>query len=238
MSIIIPAYNEASRLPGTLEKVFAFLENQPYTSEVLVVENGSTDGTYRIAKSFQEKCDCLRVIKQDFPGKGKAVRTGMLQAHGTFRFMCDADLSMPIDELSRFLPPALEDFDVAIASREAPESVRYNEPFYRHLGGRLINTIIRLLALPGLDDTQCGFKCFRAEVAEDIFKHQKIDRWAFDVEVLFIAQKRGYRIVEIPISWYFNPETKLRPLRDALAMIIDIAKLKINNRRGFYDKED
>jgi hypothetical protein len=158
----------------------------------------------------------------------------MLEAEGEYRFMCDADLSMPIGEVNRFLPPELTDFEIAIASREAPGAVRYDEPSYRHLGGRAVNWVIRILALPGLSDTQCGFKCFRAEAAEDLFHQQTLTGWAFDVELLYIGRKRGYRIRELPIPWYFNPESKVHAIRDALRMIKDIFRIRFNALRGGY----
>ena len=174
LSIIIPAHNEEKRLPPTLEQVFAFLEQQNYEAEVWVIENGSTDRTYEIAQSFASQHKNLRVLRADGRGKGLAVQRGMLEARGQYRLMCDADLSMPIEEIEKFLSPKASNFDIAIASREAPGAVRYDEPRYRHLGGRLINLIIRLLILPGLQDTQCGFKCFRADVADDLFKRPHI----------------------------------------------------------------
>jgi hypothetical protein len=141
---------------------------------------------------------------------------------------------MPIAETALFLPPVLTEIDVAIGSREAPGAVRLNEPIYRHLGGRMMNSLIRILALPELQDTQCGFKCFRAEVAEDLFSHQTLPGWSFDVEILYIARKRGYRIVEVPIHWYFNPESKLSAVRDALRMLQEILRIKRNDRAGIY----
>jgi glycosyltransferase involved in cell wall biosynthesis len=177
LSIIIPAHNEETRLPRTLEQVFAFLASQEYSAEVIVVENGSSDRTLEVAQGFASDHANLTVIHSAARGKGLAVRTGMLAASGDYRFMCDADLSMPIEQVNRFLPPALRDFDVAIGSREVKGARRYNEPAHRHLGGRLINLIIRLLILPSLQDTQCGFKCFRADVARDLFAHQ-LDRYA------------------------------------------------------------
>jgi dolichyl-phosphate beta-glucosyltransferase len=158
----------------------------------------------------------------------------MLEARGQYRFMCDADLSMPVDEINRFIPPLQADFDLAIGSREAPGAVRYNEPFYRHLGGRLINLTIRLLALPGMQDTQCGFKCFRAEVAQDLFAGLTLDGWSFDVELLYIARKRGYRIAELPIPWYFMTESKVNLIRDTLKMVLDILTIRRNDRNGLY----
>jgi dolichyl-phosphate beta-glucosyltransferase len=235
LSIIIPAHNEESRLPRTLEQVFAFLESQKYASEVLIVENGSADRTLEVAQDFAGRDKNTRIIHSEARGKGLAVRLGMLAATGEYRFMCDADLSMPIEEVNRFLPPSLSDFDVAIGSREVHGAVRYNEPLHRHLGGRLINLLIRFLILPKLQDTQCGFKCFRAEVAEDLFRRQTLQGWSFDIELLFLAYRRGYRVVEIPVDWYYRAESKVSAVRDALRMIDDIFRIRANARRGLYD---
>lgn len=235
LSIVIPAYNEESRLPNTLEQIDAFLERQAYTAEVLVVENGSQDRTFEVAQAFAREHPRVSVHQEKGRGKGLAVRRGILEAHGEYRFMCDADLSMPVDEINRFLPPALPGADIVIGSREAPGSVRYNEPQYRHLGGRAVNTMIRLLALPGLNDTQCGFKCFRASVAEELFRLQTLTGWAFDVELLYLARQRGYSIVELPIRWYFNPESKLNVFQDAVKMGMDILTIHWNKLRGVYD---
>jgi dolichyl-phosphate beta-glucosyltransferase len=235
LSIIIPAHNEENRLPRSLEQVFAFLKQQAYESEVLVVENGSSDHTFELARGFVKAHKNLRVLREAGRGKGLAVRRGMLEAHGEYRFMCDADLSMPIEEVRKFLPPARSDFDIAIGSREAPDSVRYEEPLYRHFGGRLINLAIRLLILPGLHDTQCGFKCFRAEAAEHLFNRQTLNGWSFDVELLYIASRLGYRVVEIPIDWYYRPESKVSTVPDALRLVRDIFLIHANARRGMYD---
>jgi dolichyl-phosphate beta-glucosyltransferase len=235
LSIIIPAYNEERRLPNTLEQALRFVQAQTYTIEVLIVENGSRDRTLEIAQDFARRHPCFLVLRENAPGKGLAVKRGMLEARGEFRFMCDADFSMPIEEINRFLPPALNDADIAIASREAPGAVRYNEPAYRHFVGRIFNTLIRLLALPGLQDTQCGFKCFRGPVAAELFEQQTLSGWSFDVEVLFIARKRGYRIVEIPVPWYFNAESKISVLRDSFRMLVDLFVIRLNGLRGVYD---
>lgn len=235
LSLIIPAYNEEHRLPDSLEQVFSFLITQSYNSEVLVVENGSSDRTLAVANEYAKRYPQLRVLQTDGRGKGLAVREGMLEARGEYRFMCDADLSMPISEVNRFLPPDLGDFDIAIGSREAPGAVRYDEPQYRHLGGRAVNTMIRLLALPGLHDTQCGFKCFRAPVAEELFRAQTLVGWAFDIELLYMARAHNYRVVEIPIPWYFNPESKLNVVQDAVKMGVDICTIHYNAWRGIYN---
>lgn len=235
MSIVIPAYNEEGRLSRTLEMIFAFLDKQTYSSEVLVVENGSSDRTLELAREFAVRHPALTVIHEEQRGKGNAVRRGMLEARGEYRFICDADLSMPIEELNKFFPPQLADFDIAIGSREAPGAVRFNEPFYRHWGGRAINLVIRMLILPGLEDTQCGFKCFRAEVAENLFRRQTLLGWSFDIELLYIARRQKLHIVEIPIQWYFGADSKVNAIRDALRMISDIFRIHSNALRGRYD---
>ncbi len=235
LSIVIPAYNEENRLPNTLEQVFHFLAKQPFASEILVVENGSDDRTFEIAQQFADRLQNVRVLRSEHRGKGLAIQHGVMAAVGEYVFMCDADLSMPVEEISKFIPPQLENVDIAIASREAPGSIRYNEPYYRHFTGRVFNTLIRLLVLPGLQDTQCGFKCIRAQVARDIFPYQTLTGWAFDVELLYIARLHGYRIVEIPIDWYFNADSKISVLRDSLRMFLDLLRIRRNARRGLYD---
>ena len=234
LSLIIPAHNEEHRLPDTLKQAATYLQGQPYESELLVVENNSTDHTLAIALDFAASHPQVRVVQNAQRGKGLAVKRGMLEARGEYRFMCDADLSMPISELSKFLPPALTDYDIAIGSREAPGSIRYNEPAYRHLGGRGINLIIRLLALPGLQDSQCGFKCFTARAAVDLFQVQTLGGWSFDIELLFVARMRRYRLIEVPIDWYYQSESKVRVVRDALSMIRDIFAVRRNAMRGLY----
>jgi len=235
LSIIIPAHNEELRLPHTLGRVFAFLEKQAYAAEVLVVENGSSDRTLELARDFAGQYPNLLVLHEDRAGKGNAVRRGVLEARGEYRFICDADLSMPIEEVQKFLPPALSGFDVIIASREAPGAIRYNEPAYRHWGGRAINLAIRLLILPGLKDTQCGFKCFRAAAAQKLFSQQTLGGWSFDIEILYLARRKRMSIREIPIHWYFGEDSKVSAVRDALRMIGDIFRIHFHALRGGYD---
>ena len=235
LSIVVPAHNEENRLPRTLGQIFTFLENQSYAAEVIIVENGSSDRTLELAREFAAQVPNLIVIHEEQRGKGNAVRRGMLEARGEYRFICDADLSMPIEELQKFIPPLLNDFDLAIASREAPGAVRYNEPSYRHWGGRAINLAIRSLILPGLNDTQCGFKCFRADVAETLFRQQTLMGWSFDIEILYLARRKRLRIREIPIHWYFEAESKVNAVRDALRMIGDIFRIHANAMLGKYD---
>jgi len=234
LSIIIPAHNEEQRLPASLEAILDFLHSQPYEAEVLVVENGSQDATYGIACDFAARHDKVHALHEPRAGKGLAVRRGMLKATGEYRFICDADLSMPIAEVNRFLPPQAPAYDIAIASREVPGAVRYGEPAYRHFIGRTFNLLVRWIALPGIQDTQCGFKSFRAPVAKDLFRIQTLDGWTFDVEVLYIAQKRGYRIIEVPIPWYYNPGSRIRLWRDSLTMLLDLFRIRARARRGYY----
>ena len=236
LSLIIPAHNEESRLPGTLQEIEQFLKQQTYSYEVVVIENGSADRTLEIARSFEARLPYLRVFHEGESGKGRAVQRGVLEARGEYRFFCDVDFSMPIKEINRFLPPALKDMEVAIASREAPGAVRYGEPGYRHLAGRVFNALVRFLALPGLQDTQCGFKCFHAPLAEEIFKRQTMMGWSFDVEVLFIAQRWGYKIAEVPVPWYYKPQSRVRMLNDSWTMTRDILAIRRNARQGLYDR--
>lgn len=235
LSIIIPAHNEESRLPRTLGQVFDFLKKQPISFEIIIVENGSSDRTLQLAREFALQNPNVTVYQEEQRGKGNAVRHGMLQARGEYRFICDADLSMPIEEIQKFIPPALANFDIAIGSREAPGAIRYNEPSYRHLGGRAINFAIRLLILPGLNDTQCGFKCFSANAAEKVFRQQTLLGWSFDIENLYIARRKKLRIKEIPIQWHYDPDSKVNAIRDALQMLGDIFRIHLNARRGKYD---
>jgi len=234
LSIIIPAYNEQERLPQTIERVVQFINTQKFSSEILIVDNASTDSTFYLAERYSHQYNNVRVIQESRKGKGNAIRTGMLEAQGRYRFMCDADLSMPIEEIIKFLPP-LCDSDVSIGSREAPGAIRYNEPFSRHLSGRIFNLLTRIFILPNLNDTQCGFKCFKDDVAKDIFQYQTIGGWAFDVEILYIAEKRGYSIIEVPISWYYRENSKINTVQDSLQMINEIIKICRNDKKGFYD---
>jgi glycosyltransferase involved in cell wall biosynthesis len=234
LSIIIPARNEALRLPATLEKIGAFIKTQPYPVEVLVIENASTDATLKLVQETARQCDWLRVIHLDQGGKGLAVRVGMLSAAGEYRFICDADLSMPIDQVNRFIPPALSQVEVAIASREVKGAVRHGEPLYRHLVGRVFNTLVRVILLPGLNETQCGFKCFRGDVAQNVFSRQTINGWSFDAEALLIARLLGYRITEIPIDWYFSPHSRVHLVRDSVRMALDLLAIRRQARQGRY----
>jgi dolichyl-phosphate beta-glucosyltransferase len=210
---------------------------QAYPVEVIVVNNNSRDATPQIAQEFAATHAYARVLHQPRQGKGAAVQMGMLHGQGDYLFICDADFSMPVEEISKFLPPAVDSYDVAIASREVPGARRVGEPQYRHLMGRIFNFIVRLLAIPRIQDTQCGFKVFRREVARDVFSLQTIDGWGFDVEVLFIALKHKYKLIEVPITWYYRPQSRVSPLKDSINMVLEVLKVRRNGWRGVYDQQ-
>ncbi|MGB8212060.1 MAG: glycosyltransferase [Anaerolineales bacterium] len=233
LSIVIPAHNEEIRLPRALGQVFTFMEQQSYTAEVLVVENASRDHTLEVARGFMRTSPELRILHEDLPGKGRAIRRGVLEAKGAYRFIADVDFSMPVEQINRFIPPA-SNCDITIASREANGAIRYGEPSSRHITGRVYNLLIRSLVLPGLQDTQCGFKCFQASVAADIFPYQTLMGWSFDVEVLAIARQRGYSICEIGIPWYYNHGSKINILHDSWQMFLDLLTIRRNLRHGLY----
>ncbi len=235
MTIIIPAYNEANRLPETLARVASFITSRPEWLDVIVVNNNSRDQTREIAAEFAKTHGFLQVADQPIQGKGAAVRKGIAIATGAYAFICDADLAMPIEELPRFFPATLgQDYDIAIGSREVPGAQRYGEPAYRHLMGRAFNFMVRLLAVPGIQDTQCGFKAFRREAGKAIFRAQTIDGFAFDVEVLAIARRWGYKIVEIGIPWYYGPGGSVSPVRDSWRMLQEVLRIRRNIRTGCY----
>lgn len=234
LSIVIPALNEANRLPGTLAKIDAFLKTQPFRAEVVIVENGSTDNTVQVVRDYIADHPYVRLFAGEPRGKGRAVKRGMLEARGDYRFICDADLSMPIEEVVKFLPPLLNGVDVAIGSREAPGAHRINEPAHRHFIGRVNNLLVKLIVVRGFEDTQCGFKMFNRRAAEDLFAVQRMNGIGFDVELLFIALKRGYRIGEVPINWYYNAESKMHLVKDSLAFIREMFEIRANWRNGDY----
>ena len=235
LSIVIPAYNEAARLPDSLATVRRYLATLPYPCEVVVADDGSTDSTQGVIKRLMRNWPALRLVSGPHTGKGGAVRAGVLAATGDYIALADADFSMPVKEFDRFKPDLFGTYDVAIGSREAPGARRYDEPFHRHLMGRVFNALVQLMLLPGIQDTQCGFKCLRGAVAHELCQQQTITGWGFDVELLYIARKRGYSIREVPISWYYMPGSRINPLRDTLTMLRDILTIRANGKRGLYD---
>jgi dolichyl-phosphate beta-glucosyltransferase len=234
LSVVVPAFNEERRLPGTLAALREFLGRQGWTWEIRIVDDGSIDGTARIADAAASSERSIHVQREPHRGKGAAVKAGLTAARGEFRFICDADLSMAIGELSRFLPPVAPPFDVAIGSREGAAARRVGEPAYRHLIGRLFNYSAQRLALPGIEDSQCGFKMFTAAAVQSIFPLVTVEGWAFDVEVLAIARAQGLRIVEIPIEWHYRRESRLSTVRDGFGMLRELFRIRARVRCGAY----
>lgn len=233
LSIVIPAYNEARRLPPTLNRLHAYLREQRFDWEILVISNGSTDGTEGVVERAAADIPNLRLVSLTERGKGLATKTGALRSNGQIVFLCDADLSMPPEEIAAFLQE-IESFDVVVGSREAPGARRYREPWHRHLMGRVFNQLVQLLAVRGIDDTQCGFKAFRRGAAQAVFSQQTLRGFGFDVEVLFLARRFGYEIRELPIDWYFDPDTRVRPGVDSLEMLGEVLMIRIRDARGQY----
>jgi dolichyl-phosphate beta-glucosyltransferase len=236
LSIVIPAYNEAERLPTTLSRLGSFLAGEEYSAEIVVVDDGSRDRTAAVVREAAAGDPAVRLLAAPHRGKGAAVRRGMLAAHGSIRVMCDADLSMPAGELPKLLAAVARGADVALATREGAGARRIGEPYLRHWMGRGFNTLVRLLAVPGLQDTQCGFKAFTAASAEALFARATIDGFGFDVEVLYVARKRRQRIAEVPIVWYYQSSSRVSPVRDTLRMVRDVLRVRWNDWRGYYDE--
>lgn len=234
LSIIIPAHNEERRLPKAFGEIDAYLKTKEFEYEVLVVENGSHDKTADITRQYVKKMPYLKLVEVDTRGKGLAVKAGMLEAQGDHRFICDADLSMPIAELDKFLTPDAKEYDIVIGSREGEGALRVGEPWHRHLMGRILNMIIKITAVRGFEDTQCGFKMFSKRVAEDLFSIQRMHGIGFDVELMFVARKRGYKIKQIPITWYFDPDSRMKLFQDSLHMLLEIFEIRKNWLLGNY----
>jgi dolichyl-phosphate beta-glucosyltransferase len=231
--VIIPAYNEATRLRSTLERVVAYLDRQPFSSEVLVVDDGSTDDTAMIAREYAGEHATVRILRYTpNHGKGRAVKEGMREADGQLMLMCDADLSTPIEEFEKLVRFVAEGFDVVIGSRALPESeLRVHQPWLRERLGRSFNLLVRILGVRDFSDTQCGFKLFTRQAARDIFAEVKTDGWAFDVEALLLALWKGYRVREVPVIWINAAGSKVNVVRDAVGTLRDL--LSIRARRLF-----
>jgi dolichyl-phosphate beta-glucosyltransferase len=231
LSVVIPAFNEAGRLPRTLDRVRAFLRAWGGSHEVLVADDGSTDQTAEKARDAG-----ATVLRADHNrGKGHAVRRGMLAARGRRRLMTDADLSTPIEELPRFLLRMDDGYDVVIGSRALPGStIEVHQPWYRENTGRVYNLFVRALALPGLRDTQCGFKLWSASAARAAFGSARLDGFSFDVEALYLARKRGYRIAEVPVTWRNDAATRVGLGGGSLAFP-DLLRIRWHDWKGRYD---
>jgi dolichyl-phosphate beta-glucosyltransferase len=233
LSVVIPAYNEAARLPATLRRIGEYLRGQGLSHEILVVDDGSGDGTAEAAREAGG-AELVVVRNQENRGKGYSVRRGMLLARGERRLMSDADLSTPIEELPRLEAKLDEGYDVAIASRAAEGArIEVHQPWFRENVGRLFNLVVRALAVEGLKDTQCGFKLFSAEAARESFSLARLDGFSFDVEALYIARAHGLRIAEVPVVWRNDAGTRVGLGKGARAFL-DVLQIRWNASRGRY----
>jgi glycosyltransferase involved in cell wall biosynthesis len=245
-SIVIPAYNEADKIIPSLTQALSFMKNFCESFEIIVVDDGSDDNTAQLVKDYGKEHREIKLIENKHKGKGPSVWTGMIAAKGNYLYMADADFSTPIEELKKFYNWIEEhDYDIVIASREGVGSDRVAEPFYRHLMGRVFNLFVQTFALPGIKDSQCGFKLFKSKAAKDIFHRLHVYgeqaeetrvgyMGAFDVEVLYLAKKLGYKIKEVPTTWTYVKTSRLNPLRDSIKMTIDVFKIRLNDLRGLY----
>lgn len=234
LSVIIPAFNEARRIEPTLEDAAAHLAARDYGWEILVVDDGSEDETAEVVSGWAREAPNVRLIRIAHFGKGWAVRTGMLESKGAYRFMCDADLSMPIEWLDRFVEMMDEGEEVVIGVREGEGAQRFDEPFHRHLMGRMFNLATRAIGGLPFRDTQCGFKCFSARAAETLFGLQRSKGMGFDVEILQLAKARGFGVAELPIEWHHKSSSRVRMGADTLDMLKDTAAVRIRLALGKY----
>ena len=238
LSIVIPAYNEEKRIGRALESVLACVRDREWDAEVLVVNDGSSDKTGECVQQFTKAHPNLHLIENEGNrGKGYSVRNGLLQAVGEIVMFTDADLSAPIEEAERLFEAIHAGADVAIGSRWLDRQKQtIHQPLYRRFFGRCYNWLTRkVMGLP-YKDTQCGFKAFRREAAQDIFRLQTIERWGFDPEILFIARKIGYKIVEVPVTWGHDERSRISYLRDGAQMLREMVQIRGNYVRGRYDQ--
>ena len=236
-SIVIPAYNESARLGATLEKVLAYVHGQQWEAEVIVVNDGSTDNTAEIVRAFAAQDSAIRLVENPGNrGKGFSVRNGMLHAQGRVVIFSDADLSSPIEEAPKLLHALEAGADVAIGSRWLrAETQTQRQPLYRQLFGRVFNLLLRMTLGLQFADTQCGFKAFRQPAVQAIFPLQKIERWGFDPEILFLAKKFGFEVREIPVAWGHSGGTRIHPLVDGSRMFMEMLHIRWNDLTGKYD---
>lgn len=238
LSVVIPAYNEELRLGKTLRVIHTYLQRQPYPAEIIVVDDGSQDGTASTVRAFDAALPSIHLLQNGRNrGKGFSVRQGFLQAQGEYLLFSDADLSTPIEEVEKLFVALREPCDIAIGSRALPGSrVEIHQPRYREYMGRLFNLFVQMLAVPHIQDTQCGFKCFRREAALAICNRMTAERFGFDVEMLYLARQLGYRVREVPVVWRHSPQTRVRLGRDSASMLGDLLRIRWNDFCGRYDR--
>lgn len=237
-SIVIPAYNESARIPATLEAVLACIRANAWDAEVVVVNDGSTDTTAQLVRDMAREAPEIRLLENPGNrGKGYSVRHGVLQALGDVVMFTDSDLSAPIEEAERLFAAIAGGADIAIGSRwMATSRQTHRQPLYRQFFGRCFNAVCRMVMRLPFADTQCGFKAFTRTAAQTVFQLQTIERWGFDPEILFIALKRGLKVVEVPVSWAHDARTRMSYLRDGLQMLKELVIVRWNALTGRYNK--
>lgn len=235
-SIVIPAYNESSRIGSSLERILAFIERRGWDAEIIVVNDGSTDNMVEVVRQYMQKGPRVRLIENPGNrGKGYSVRNGMLRAGGDLLLFSDADLSSPIEEADKLFAAIQQGADVAFGSRWVnPDLQVRKQPLHRQLFGRMFNLALRLVLGLKFKDTQCGFKAFTRHAAQTIFPLQNVERWGFDAELLFLARKFGFKTVEVPVEWAHREGTRISPLRDGLRMVADTIHIRWNSLSGKY----
>ena len=238
-SIVIPAYNESARILATLRSVVLCVRAQGWSAEIIVVNDGSRDSTAEVVRDFAADAPEVRLLQNPSNrGKGYSVRSGLLQALGEVVMFTDADLSAPIEEAERLFAAIAAGADIAIGSRWLEKGRQtHRQPLYRQFFGRCFNAVTRAVMGLRFADTQCGFKAFTRAAAQTVFQLQTIERWGFDPEILFIGLKRGYRIVEVPVSWAHDERTRMSYLKDGIKMLEEIAIIRWNALRGRYGKQ-
>jgi glycosyltransferase involved in cell wall biosynthesis len=239
LSIVIPAFNEERRLPKTLDNIVAFLQSRPIRAEIIVVDDGSTDATSQLVAGYQSKYPGLRLVSNGRNrGKGFSVRHGMLEARGEYALFTDADLSTPIEEADKLLAALKEQGnDGAIGSRAVDRSlIQIHQSAVRERAGILFNYTVRWIMGIGFSDTQCGFKAFRMDRAKIIFEQQRIERFGFDPEILFLAKRHGLRVAEVPVRWSHDAATKVNVMADGMRMLLDLLVIREYALRGFYPR--
>jgi glycosyltransferase involved in cell wall biosynthesis len=235
-SIVIPAYNESRRIVRTLNRILIYLAEQRWDAELIVVNDGSRDDTADIVRRFVEKNPMMRLIENPGNrGKGYSVRNGMLNARGDVLLFSDADLSAPIEESAKLFQAIASGADVAIGSRWLEKELQTErQPLYRQFFGRLFNLMLRVTLGLKYKDTQCGFKAFTRPAADAIFPLQRIERWGFDPELIFLAETKGFRITEVPVKWAHDDKTTISPLRDGTRMLVDLLRIRWYVSTGKY----
>jgi len=229
LSVVIPAYNEVERLGDSLERIIAWLRDQPWRWEIVVVDDGSSDATAELARNVLQDVQMPTqvLVNEQNRGKGYSVRRGMMQSNGRLALFSDADLSTPIEHAADLRAAIEGGADIAIGSRQTVGSdIEVHQPFLRETAGRMFSAVQRAILGTGIRDTQCGFKMFTREAVETVFPHQKLERWAFDAELVFIAQRLGLTVVEVPVRWRNSPATKVNAIRDGLQMVADLWQIR------------